>query len=38
MTLEKVGKKLGITRERVRQLQSLALQKLKTALAENETP
>ena len=34
LTLEKVGKKLNITRERVRQLQNLALQKLKAALAE----
>jgi DNA-directed RNA polymerase sigma subunit (sigma70/sigma32) len=34
LTLEKVGKKLNITRERVRQLQNLALGKLKQALAE----
>jgi RNA polymerase primary sigma factor len=37
LTLECVGKKLGITRERVRQLQNLSLQKLKDALAEKET-
>jgi RNA polymerase primary sigma factor len=34
LTLEMVGKKLGITRERVRQLQMLALGKLKQALVE----
>ena len=37
LTLEKVGKKLNITRERVRQLQTLALSKLKQALIEKET-
>ena len=33
-TLEEVGKKFGVTRERIRQLQNIALVKLRRALAE----
>ena len=35
-TLEKVGKKFGVTRERIRQLQNIALAKLRRALAKRE--
>jgi len=35
-TLEEVGKKFGVTRERIRQLQNLALAKLRRALAKRE--
>lgn len=34
-TLEEVGRKFGVTRERVRQLQNLALQKLRRMLEED---
>ena len=37
-TLEEVGKKFGVTRERIRQLQNIALAKLRLALSEKETP
>ena len=37
-TLEEVGKKLGVTRERIRQLQVIALMKLRRALGRKETP
>jgi RNA polymerase primary sigma factor len=37
-TLEEVGNKLGVTRERIRQLQNLALVKLRRALSMKETP
>ena len=37
-TLEKVGKKFGVTRERIRQLQNIALAKLRRALAKREKP
>jgi RNA polymerase primary sigma factor len=37
MTLECVGKKLGITRERVRQVQNASLLKLRQAVEERET-
>jgi len=37
MTLEEVGKKFRVTRERVRQLQNIALSKMRKAMAKNET-
>src|SRR5215510_2162655 len=37
-TLEEVGKKFGVTRERIRQLQNIALAKLRRALAKWEKP
>src|SRR5215831_15412167 len=37
-TLEVVGKKFGVTRERIRQLQNIALAKLRRALAKSEKP
>lgn len=37
-TLEKVGKKLGVTRERIRQLQDQVLDKLRLAIARLEEP
>jgi RNA polymerase primary sigma factor len=37
-TLEEVGKKLGVTRERIRQVQNIALVKLRRALSRKETP
>src|SRR5207247_11432634 len=37
-TLEEVGKKFGVTRERIRQLQNIALSKLRRALAKKERP
>ena len=37
-TLEEVGKKFGVTRERIRQLQNIALAKLRRALAKREKP
>src|SRR5258708_6588682 len=37
MTLEEVGKKFKVTRERVRQLQNLALSKMRKLMAKNET-
>ena len=37
-TLEEVGKKFGLTRERIRQLQNIALAKLRRALKKKETP
>jgi RNA polymerase primary sigma factor len=37
-TLEEVGKKFGVTRERIRQLQNIALAKLRRALNMKETP
>jgi RNA polymerase primary sigma factor len=37
-TLEEVGKKLGVTRERIRQVQNIALMKLRLALRRKETP
>jgi len=37
-TLEEVGKKFGVTRERIRQLQNIALSKLRRALQKKEKP
>ena len=37
-TLEEVGKKFGVTRERIRQLQNIALAKLRRALQKKEMP
>ena len=37
-TLEEVGKKFGVTRERIRQLQNIALTKLRRALQKKEQP
>src|SRR5271167_459083 len=36
--LEEIGKKFGVTRERIRQLQDIALAKLRRALAKKEKP
>lgn len=37
-TLEEVGEKFGVTRERIRQLQNIALHKLRRALHKKERP
>ena len=37
-TLEEVGQKFGVTRERIRQLQTIALAKLRRALRKREHP
>ena len=37
-TLEDVSKNFGITRERIRQLQNIALAKLRRALSKKEDP
>src|ERR1700722_5302126 len=37
-TLEEVGKKFGVTRERIRQLQNIAMVKLRRALAKRDKP
>src|SRR5271155_3913484 len=37
-TLEEVGKKFGVTRERIRQLQNIALRNLRRALQKKEKP
>jgi hypothetical protein len=37
-TLEEIGKKFRVTRERIRQLQNIALAKLRKALAKREKP
>ena len=37
-TLEAVGRKFGVTRERIRQLQNMALVKLRQALQKRENP
>ncbi|MBK1834006.1 RNA polymerase sigma factor RpoD/SigA [Roseibacillus ishigakijimensis] len=38
MTLEEVGREFGVTRERIRQLQNVALQKMRRALSKKEEP
>jgi RNA polymerase sigma factor (sigma-70 family) len=37
-TLEEIGDRLGVTRERIRQIQEEALQKMRVKIAEHETP
>jgi RNA polymerase primary sigma factor len=37
-TLEEVGERFGVTRERIRQLQNIAMAKLRRALAKREKP
>jgi RNA polymerase primary sigma factor len=37
-TLEEVGQAFGVTRERIRQLQNIALKKLRRALQKKEDP
>jgi len=37
-TLDEVGKKLGVTRERIRQVQNIALVKMRHALSKKENP
>jgi RNA polymerase primary sigma factor len=37
-TLEAVGEKFGVTRERIRQLENIALRKLKKAFEQSDTP
>jgi RNA polymerase primary sigma factor len=37
-TLEEIGKKLGVSRERIRQLENIALSKLRRALSQKEYP
>ncbi len=36
LTLEEVGRKFKVTRERIRQLQNIALSKMRKAIASNE--
>ncbi len=38
MTLEEVGREFGVTRERIRQLQNVALSKMRRALRKKEKP
>jgi RNA polymerase primary sigma factor len=37
-TLEEIGDRLGVTRERIRQIQEEALHKMRVKIAEHETP
>jgi RNA polymerase primary sigma factor len=37
-TLEEIGEQLGVTRERIRQIQEEALNKMRVKIAEKETP
>ena len=36
MTLEDIGERFGVTRERIRQIQELALKKLRTKMEERD--
>lgn len=38
MTLEEVGREFGVTRERIRQLQNVALEKMRRSLSKKENP
>jgi RNA polymerase primary sigma factor len=38
LTLEEVGREFGVTRERIRQLQNSALNKMRRALSKKEKP
>ena len=38
MTMEEVGREFGVTRERIRQLQNVALDKMRRALRKKEAP
>ena len=38
LTLEEVGREFGVTRERIRQLQNVALEKMRKALRKKEKP
>ena len=38
MTLEDIGERFGVTRERIRQIQELALKKLRTKMEERDNP
>lgn len=38
MTLEEVGREFGVTRERIRQLQNIALEKMRKKLSRREKP
>jgi len=38
MTLEEVGREFGVTRERIRQLQNLALKKMRSAIRRKDNP
>ncbi|MFT6179120.1 MAG: RNA polymerase primary sigma factor [Paracoccaceae bacterium] len=38
MTLDEIGRDFGLTRERIRQLQNKALEKMRTALEKKENP
>ncbi len=37
-TLEEVAERFGVTRERIRQIQEQALQKMRVKIAEREVP
>jgi RNA polymerase primary sigma factor len=37
-TLEEIGEKFGVTRERIRQIQELALKKLRNKMEERDQP
>src|SRR5262249_9082836 len=37
-TLEEIGERMGVTRERIRQIQEEALKKMRVKMAERETP